>query len=735
MILNQSENTEVKTNITSKEQEFKIQSSEKAFKVLSSGLYQDKISAIIRELSTNAWDSHKEAGQKRPFQVHLPNTLEPHFSVKDFGVGMNPEEVENLYTTYFSSSKTDSNDFIGALGLGSKSPFSYTTMFTVTSVKEGMRGVYSCYINENGVPVVNQIELEPTFEKNGVEVSFPVKREDFTLFIEKAAKIFWAFKDGRKPEVTGATLKYESAYKAIDTDNNIIASTKTWAILNSWAYPFSGSSYRKATFVRMGNVMYPVDWKPFDDLELDETQARDLQALQRVNFLIEMPLGSVSVDPGREALDYDQMTMKNIFEAVRKAMDTFRSTILDKARKHLSPFEGLTLYQESMRTLAGASRQEETLRFKGQTWKFYQGNLLIDDPTNVRVLEVASSKRSTSGFTIRKKESPLVGKVVMSLSKESIFIVAEKASQVTSAYTMEKVKKAFIEKKFETEWKHVDQVVLVNGQDVLENIIGDPIKEVYSFSDLPSPEATSTSSEDIKDWNFWREPLEDAKETLILYTVMKSRAYHTVVDGKLVKGYDNESFEGDVKTSLSLLRYLGYNTIMKIVPYPVWKETKVPNGWETPFKAIERILLEEKVSLNERIAKSQKITGITNSLDFFEPYDGKKLAEATYQPGSLFKEMLDLYNSAKKEEDPDSDLSYIIRQGLSKVVNYHQENKEELLGILKVNEKIQMNDKSLFETYPMLEAVENGCRWKSTIGGISLLQAITDYVNMVDSHL
>ena len=43
---------------------FTIRTSAKAFKVLSDNLYSDKITAVIRELSCNAYDSHVQAGKK-----------------------------------------------------------------------------------------------------------------------------------------------------------------------------------------------------------------------------------------------------------------------------------------------------------------------------------------------------------------------------------------------------------------------------------------------------------------------------------------------------------------------------------------------------------------------------------------------------------------------------------------------------------------------------------------------
>ena len=170
--------------------EFRIRNSAKAFNILSSGLYANKIRAIIRELSCNAVDSHIAAGkQDTPFDVHLPNQLEPWFSIRDYGTGLNHDQVTNIYTTYFESTKTNSNDFIGALGLGSKSPFSYTDNFTVTAIQNGRKGIYSAFINDVGVPSIALMNEEQVTEPNGVEVKFSVNdRYDFHKFEEELAK-------------------------------------------------------------------------------------------------------------------------------------------------------------------------------------------------------------------------------------------------------------------------------------------------------------------------------------------------------------------------------------------------------------------------------------------------------------------------------------------------------------------------------------------------------------------
>jgi len=172
ILTNTQENTPVLSNV-GEVGEFRIRNSAKAFNILSSGLYANKIRAIIRELSCNAYDSHVAAGcAERPFEVHLPTSLEPWFSVRDYGVGLSHQQVVNIYTTYFESTKTGSNDFVGALGLGSKSPFSYTENFGVTAVQNGHMGVYTAFINEQGVPSIALMTESATDEPNGVEVQF-----------------------------------------------------------------------------------------------------------------------------------------------------------------------------------------------------------------------------------------------------------------------------------------------------------------------------------------------------------------------------------------------------------------------------------------------------------------------------------------------------------------------------------------------------------------------------------
>ena len=185
---------------------FKMKSSRKAFQILSD-LYSDKPLAIVRELGCNASDSHVAAGQTKPFHIHLPNTLEPWLTIQDFGTGISHENVYNIYSTYFESTKTNTNDQIGCLGLGSKSPFCYTDNFTITSVYQGEKRIYNAYFAENGNPTISLMSSEKSGDANGIAIQIPIKASDYNVFIEAVKKAFRFFKV--KPTISGGSIDWK----------------------------------------------------------------------------------------------------------------------------------------------------------------------------------------------------------------------------------------------------------------------------------------------------------------------------------------------------------------------------------------------------------------------------------------------------------------------------------------------------------------------------------------------
>jgi hypothetical protein len=297
--------------------EFRIRNSAKAFSILSSGLYANKVRAIIRELSCNAVDSHAAAGCKNtPFDVHLPNTLEPHFSIRDYGVGLSHDQVTQIYTTYFESTKTNSNAFIGALGLGSKSPFSYTDNFTVTAIQNGRKGIYTAFINESGVPSIALMMSEETDEPAGVEVKFSVNdRYDFDKFRQEARVVYKHF--ALRPVVLGnADFQFVDAeYESRDIVPGV--------------HSFKDRSVSAAI---MGNIAYPIEVPA-----ADSSIPPELKQLLVCGLEMHFDIGELDFQASREGLSYIPSTVA----AIRAKLEQVNAALTVVIAKEADAIENL----------------------------------------------------------------------------------------------------------------------------------------------------------------------------------------------------------------------------------------------------------------------------------------------------------------------------------------------------------------------------------------------------------
>lgn len=311
ILTKQVENEAILSNVGATT-DFKIKATAKSFRILADGLYANKIRAIVRELSCNAYDSHVAAGKtETPFDVHLPNSLEPFFSIRDYGVGLSDQEVTNIFTTFFESTKTGSNDFVGALGLGSKSPFSYTDSFTVTAIKNGVKGVYTAFINDHGVPSIALMAQEETTDPAGVEVRFAVENQyDFNDFCQEAVYVYRTFK--HKPVVSGSSrFKFDNfEYETRDIIPGVHAAKN---MHNSVAV--------------MGNIGYPIRIP-------DSNQTLgDLRSLLNCGLVMEFAIGELDFQASREGLSYIPMTVdaiKNKLEQLRDQLAVHVATEADK---------------------------------------------------------------------------------------------------------------------------------------------------------------------------------------------------------------------------------------------------------------------------------------------------------------------------------------------------------------------------------------------------------------------
>lgn len=95
-----------------------LESVDNLMQILSKNLYSDAIGSTVRETCSNALDSHRAAGvTDRPIIVSLKsNGSSYEFSVEDFGIGLDHDDVQNIISKYGKSMSRGIADRLGMMG-------------------------------------------------------------------------------------------------------------------------------------------------------------------------------------------------------------------------------------------------------------------------------------------------------------------------------------------------------------------------------------------------------------------------------------------------------------------------------------------------------------------------------------------------------------------------------------------------------------------------------------------
>jgi hypothetical protein len=259
-------------------------------------LYAEPALATIREISTNAHDSHVAAGNKAPIEVTLPNEMRQTFVVKDQGVGMSSKDVTERYAAYGYSSKRDTDEQTGMLGLGCKAPLTYSSQFTVQAVKDGRLTIVLITRDADGCGAVQVISETDTLDPNGVEVQVPVSNvRSFNQYAHNFYQ-FWApntVKVNGKAPVSVFDPNHEAQPNLLDPEVALISNRQN---------TITGD------YVVMGNVPYRLDSSHL----LGAGNAGRYNNYSRNYIVVRVPIGSVDFTPSREGLHYTKSTLSTL---------------------------------------------------------------------------------------------------------------------------------------------------------------------------------------------------------------------------------------------------------------------------------------------------------------------------------------------------------------------------------------------------------------------------------------
>jgi len=266
--------------------EFTIKADAAMFAVLTQRVYTDLISAPIREWSTNAVDACLAADLPVKFHVHLPTLAELHFSVRDYGTGLAPDDILGLFTILGESSKRNSNLYNGQFGLGRLSGLAYSSSFTVDSYHNGEHHSYLISM-QDGIPIAAHLSSSLTDEPNGLKLSLPIKPTDISSFYTKAQRIFLYFTP--RPTFNIDMIFHDS---------------KLLHISDEFLFDGNLSGYHD-NYILMGNVLYQIP------------SSISNGGVSRL--VITAPIGAVSINPGRESLSLTDSTIAYLTDAFKRA--------------------------------------------------------------------------------------------------------------------------------------------------------------------------------------------------------------------------------------------------------------------------------------------------------------------------------------------------------------------------------------------------------------------------------
>jgi hypothetical protein len=315
------------------------------FEILRSKLYSNPILAVCREITCNARDAHREAGRTEvPIVVHLPSGLEPDFVVQDFGTGISPDRVENIFVNYTASTKRDDNIQTGGWGIGSKTPFSVTDSFSVTTIYNGIKYFYSCYIDPTKVGKMALLSKIPTDERNGTTISIPVKPTDFNLFCQwtEQACRHWDV----KPTITGGRdIEWKSQNKILEG--------------NKWAIT-SADYYNRGAKLIIDGIEYP--------LELDALRKyADVKMMDSCqgSFILYWGVGELSLSANREQIYLDKQTQEKIRQRFVEVQKELKINLEAKIAAFKNLWEANAFYRKELSQAFYDLRFLGTLKWNG----------------------------------------------------------------------------------------------------------------------------------------------------------------------------------------------------------------------------------------------------------------------------------------------------------------------------------------------------------------------------------
>ena len=345
MILNTNAKSDVKTFGELSQNRVTIDAKNIDFitQILSSNLYSKPLNSFLREIISNAVDSHKEAGTKDPIILDIgKNGGHLYFRIQDFGTGISKERFDSIYRFIGSSTKRESNEFIGSFGLGKFSVLSIGDAATITSVCDGVKTKYLMY--RDGMAInIDELSSGPTTERNGVEIyvepTFEYGYSDIKNALEELVFFKGLYINLNFPQATSYYGAYSSGY--LQDLKSYVAKFNARENKEFNSFYVSAIDTVDDFSIVLGTVLYRVDSKHCSSYS-DKWKSNQWDRRLFPKF----DIGELSVTPNREELLYDIKTEKALKEKFAAVDNELIDVFADRFKGDLDYKVGLLMESE-----------------------------------------------------------------------------------------------------------------------------------------------------------------------------------------------------------------------------------------------------------------------------------------------------------------------------------------------------------------------------------------------------
>lgn len=277
--------------------------------LLSSNLYSNPEASFIREIVSNGWDSHVEAGNiNTPLLVRVRRGIDYNYNItiRDYGTGLSKEQFENLFCKIGSSTKRESNAYHGCFGLGHLSPLAVSKVCYITSYYNGVARLYVMTKNGNSI-TTNLMNTTSTSENNGIEITIKgiAGISSYKEALYRLAFFPNVYIDGVFSEINNIKIK---KYKYFTAANNVFKDK-----------------------LLLGNVLYPLD-----DSILPAECKDFYRTIVDSGIVFNFNIGELQVTPNRESIIYNTKTNELIISRVKDAIEEITELLRKGVEKDYS---------------------------------------------------------------------------------------------------------------------------------------------------------------------------------------------------------------------------------------------------------------------------------------------------------------------------------------------------------------------------------------------------------------